>query len=221
MKAKAYILDMDGVITSSSRQHFLAWKQMAMDEFGKDISGEVEDWVRGISRMDSLGIVLKDIGMESQVSEGRKKELATIKNLIYKNLISQFNESNLYDGTVDVLKSLKDAGVLIALGSASKNGMMLLEKMGIREYFDYVVNPHDIQEGKGKPEPDIFLKGAEGVKIDPKYCVGVEDAYAGITAVKAAGMLAVGIGSIGDLPHADIVYAEIGKMNFDEIEKLL
>lgn len=221
MKAKAYIFDMDGVITSSSRQHFLAWKQMAKEEFNMEISDEVEDLVRGISRMDSLDIVLKDIDKVDAVSETKKVELATYKNQIYKDLISQFDESNLYAGTVDILKQIKAQGILMALGSASKNGTMLLEKMKIAQYFDYVVDPHEIPEGKGKPEPDIFLKGAEGLSIDPKDCIGVEDAYAGVTAVKRAGMIAVGIGKPDDLPHADILYPEIGKMNLEEIDKLI
>lgn len=221
MKAKAYIFDMDGVITSSSRQHFLAWKQMAMEEFNMEISDEVEDLVRGISRMDSLDIVLKDIDKTDAVSDERKIELATYKNEIYKNLINQFNESNLYDGTVEILQQIKNKGLKIALGSASKNGTMLLDKMKIAQYFDYVVNPKEIPEGKGKPEPDIFLKGAKGLGIDTRYCIGVEDAYAGVAAVKSAGMLAVGIGTSEDLPHADIIYPEIGKMKLDEIDQLL
>lgn len=221
MKAKAYIFDMDGVITSSSRQHFLAWKEMAFKKFKKEISDDVEDLVRGISRMDSLDIVLKDIGKLDSVSDRRKKRLASYKNRIYKRLISQFDESNLYEGTVDILEQLQKEGVLIALGSASKNGTMLLEKMKIAKYFDYIVRPKEIPEGKGKPEPDIFLKGAEGLGVDPKDCVGVEDAYAGVTAVNSAGMKSVGIGTEKALPHADIRYPEIGKMNLEEIDTLL
>jgi len=221
MKAAAYIFDMDGVITSSSKQHFLAWKQMAYDEFKLTVSDEVEDLVRGVSRMDSLDIVIKDIGVESSVSDEKKKELAARKNEIYINLISQFDESNLYEGTVTLLKQLKENGVLIALGSASKNSAMLLEKMKIKKYFDYMVDPADIPEGRGKPEPDIFLKAADGLKVPPEKCIGVEDAYSGVTAVKSAGMVAVGIGDACYLNHADIVYSEIGEIDIMQVDTLL
>ena len=221
MKAAAYIFDMDGVITSSSRQHFLAWKQMAYDEFNKYISDEVEDMVRGVSRMDSLDIVLKNIEVQNQVSDLKKEELATAKNNIYISLISQFDESNLFKGTVELFERLKNECVLIALGSASKNSAMLLEKMKIKKYFDYAVDPADIPAGRGKPEPDIFLKAADGLKIEPALCVGVEDAYSGVTAIKRAGMTAIGIGDNAYLNHADIVYKEIGDIDIVQVDKLL
>ena len=136
-------------------------------------------------------------------------------------MISEFNEANLYKGTVELLQQLKDKGMLIALGSASKNGTMLLEKMGIYDYFDYIVKPEEIPEGNGKPKPDIFLKAAEGLNMYPQDCIGIEDAYAGVTAVKSAGMFAIGIGTKKDLPHADIVYEEIGQIEIETIKQLL
>jgi beta-phosphoglucomutase len=216
MKMKAMIFDMDGVITSSSNEHFLAWKEL-VKPWGSVLSDHVYDDVKGISRMESLDIVLNDIGKIDAFSPEEKKELADRKNAIYLDMIASFNEKNLFVGTINLLEALKYQGIKIALGSASKNGPMLLKNMGIMSYFDYIVNPANIQHGK--PAPDIFLAAAEYFHVNGLSCVGVEDAVAGIRAIKTAGMFAIGIGDKEQLSQADVVYDGLNEIKLKEIEK--
>lgn len=212
----AMIFDMDGVITSSSNEHFLAWKEL-VKPMGYTLSDQVYDDVKGISRMESLDIVLNDIGRRDTFSPEEKTELATKKNKIYLDMIASFNETNLFDGTVELLELLKQKKIKIALGSASKNGPMLLKNMGIIDYFDFIVNPANIKHGK--PAPDIFIAAAEYFQVDSATCVGVEDAVAGIQAIKTAGMFAIGIGDENQLNQADVVYDGLKEIKLEAIEE--
>ena len=159
-KIKCVIFDMDGVITSSSDQHFEAWGIM-VDGMGEKLDLAVEVDTRGVSRMASLDVILKSIDMVDAFSQKEKLEMATTKNKDYVNLISKFTPDNLYEGIYNMLVELKYRGIKIALGSASRNGPLLLEKMQITSFFDYVVDPSRIVHGK--PAPDIFLKAAEEI----------------------------------------------------------
>jgi len=203
---KCVIFDMDGVITSSSDQHFEAWGIM-VDALGKKLDPAVEVNTRGVSRMASLAVILESIGMQDEFSDEEKMEMATEKNKNYVDLISKFTPDNLYEGIYDMLVKLKDRGIKIALGSASKNGPLLLDKMGITHFFDYVVDPSSVENGK--PAPDIFLKAAEELGFESDECIGVEDAKAGVEAIKSAGMFAVGVGDNESLKDADIIYEEV------------
>ncbi len=203
---KGIIFDMDGVLTETSHQHFEAWQKLAQS-LGYSLGDEIMDQVRGISRMASLDIVLEAGGKKDQFTHDEKVALATKKNDIYLDLIHAFSPENLSDGVSELLKMLKEKQFKIALASASKNAPFLLEAMGIEAYFDAVVNPASIE--KGKPAPDIFLKGAELLTLSPQECVGVEDAYAGIESIKAANMKAIGIGSKDVLSNCEDVYPDI------------
>ncbi len=131
-------------------------------------------------------------------------------------MISQFTPDNLFEGVLEQLQFLKKNGVLLALGSASRNGPNLLKSLGIFEMFDFIVNPTEV---RGKPAPDIFLKASETLGIPIEQCIGIEDAYSGIEAIKSAGMYAVGIGNPDILYQADIVYKESKDIDFLTIEK--
>jgi len=211
---KCVIFDMDGVLTSSSEQHFQAWRELVQAK-GKTLDDSIEVYTRGVSRMKSLEIVLESVGLNNQFSDDEKIRMAEEKNERYKELISAFTEDNLAKGAKRFLDDLKSRHIKIALGSASKNGPLLLEKLGIRDYFDYVVNPAD--SVRPKPAPDIFLKAAQALKISPSNCMGVEDAVAGIASIKAAGMYAVGIGDKNELSQADVVFESFEGLQIDNL----
>lgn len=204
---KAVIFDLDGVLTETSTQHFEAWKAVAK-LIGVDIDMKVNEELKGVSREESLRIILKHGGILDKYSEGDIEKLCFCKNEYYKQLISKFTSTNLFEGVIELFKYLKGRGVKIAIGSASLNAPTLIEAMGLKEYVDYIVNPSRV---KGKPAPDIFLKAAEALGVNPSDCAGVEDAIAGIKAIKAAGMYAIGIGKPEVLKEADIVFKTIAE----------
>ena len=201
---KAVVFDLDGVLTETSKAHFEAWKMLA-SELGFEVPDELEDKVRGISRLDSLEIVLTYGNLNEVYTDEEKVDLANHKNDLYLDLIKGYTPENLSLGAVSLLTELREKGIKIALASASKNAPFLLEAMGITAYFDVVVDPASIENGK--PEPDIFLKASELLGITPGYCIGVEDAYAGIESIKAAGMTPMGIGSKTVLSNCDTVFS--------------
>lgn len=211
---KLFIFDMDGVLTETSEQHYLAWKQMA-EELGITIDRVFNEKLKGISRMESLDRILEHGGKAGVYTDEQKVEFATAKNENYKKMIESFTPENLFEGVRELFEALKERGIKIAIGSASKNAPALIENMGIGGYIDYIVNPNDIENGK--PAPDIFLKAAKELKVDPANCIGVEDAEAGVEAIKSAGMYAVGIGDKDVLCKADIVYGETKDVKLEEI----
>ncbi len=218
MNIKAVVFDLDGVITTSSKEHFLAWSKLAR-ELGGTLSEHIMDDVKGCSRMASLNLVLADIGMADSFTSAQKIELADRKNHYYADMISKFNPSNIEPGAVELFEYFKDNGVKIALGSVSKNAPMLLNNMKITGYFDYVVDPTVVKNAK--PAPDIFLNAANYFGYKPMLCVGIEDAPAGIAAIKSAGMLAVGIGDKKLLSEAVIVYQTLKDVDIAYIDRLL
>jgi beta-phosphoglucomutase len=188
---KAVIFDMDGVLTETSEQHFLAWNRLAND-LGYTLSPTVKDKVRGVSRMESLEIVLNEGNVGGKFTQEEKLEMADRKNHYYVESIRQFTPDNLAKGARELLDLLKRHGMKVALASVSKNSEFLLHAMDIDLYFNAIADPASIKNGK--PAPDIFLKSAELLGVFPSECIGVEDAYAGIESIHAAGMESVGVG---------------------------
>lgn len=211
---KLFVFDLDGVLTETSEQHYQAWKQLA-DELDIAIDRSFNENLKGVSRMDSLARILRHGGKEHHYSAEEQLALATKKNTNYQSMISAFTPEHLFDGVIDLLEELRGRSIKIALGSASKNGPRLLEALGITGYFDYVVNPAEV---RGKPHPDIFLKACTELDVDPSQAVGVEDALSGITAIKKAGMFAIGIGDADTLEEADIVYPETKCIQLADIQ---
>jgi beta-phosphoglucomutase len=207
---EAVIFDMDGVLTETSKQHYLAWKQLAED-LGFEITDKINEDLKGISRLESLDIVLRAGNMVDKFTDCEKNQLADRKNLIYQSLIKEFTKENLSVGALELLIALKNSNIKIALASVSKNAQFLLEAMEIRDYFDVVVNPSEVKNGK--PAPDIFLMAAQKLGVEPRNCVGIEDAYAGVEAIKSAGMKPIGIGNKEILNNCDIVYKNLGEIN--------
>ncbi len=218
MHIREVIFDLDGVLTTSSREHFLAWAKLA-GQLGATLSVQVFDAVRGRSRMESLDIVLSDIGMSGRFNDAEKRALAEKKNRIYVDLISRFDERNLEPGALDLFALLRKNSIRIALGSVSENARLLLDRMKITDRFDYIVDPAAVRHAK--PAPDIFLNAADHFGFAHPLCVGIEDAQAGVQAIKAAGMFAVGIGNERFLAEADIVCASLRDVDIFRIDRMI
>ncbi len=180
---KAVIFDLDGVIVSTDDCHYRAWKKMA-DEEGIYFDREINNRLRGVSRMASLEFVLEKANRE--YSEKEKQEMAERKNSYYKELICELTQANILTDVTEKLDELKENGIKIAIGSSSKNTPIILKQIGLDKYFDAVSDGNNITHSK--PDPEVFLKAAEMLNIAPKDCMIVEDADAGIEAGKRAGM---------------------------------
>lgn len=180
---KAVIFDLDGVIVSTDDCHYRAWKKMA-DEEGIYFDREINNRLRGVSRMASLEIVLEKANRE--YSEKEKQEMAERKNNYYKELICELTPDDILTGVTEKLDELKENGIKIAIGSSSKNTPIILKQIGLERYFDAVSDGNNITHSK--PAPEVFLKAAEMLGIAPEDCMIVEDADAGIEAGKRAGM---------------------------------
>jgi beta-phosphoglucomutase len=217
MQIAACIFDLDGVIVDTAKYHFLAWKRLA-DQLGIRFTEEDNERLKGVSRMASLEIIL-EIG-NRKPDDNRKLEYATLKNNWYVEFISKMTPDEILPGSLDFIKELRNANIRIAVGSASKNTPMILERVGILELFDAVADGNNI--GKAKPDPEVFLKAAEMVGTDPVNCVVFEDAVAGVQAALNAGMMCIGIGSAKVLTEAHVVVKGLNEMNLArllEIEK--
>lgn len=190
MKYKAIIFDLDGVICHTDHYHYLAWKQLA-DKLGIYFDETINNRLRGISRMESLEIILER--MEGrQLSEEEKVSYATEKNELYKQLLNQMSPKDLSPEVKDTLDYLRSRGLLLAIGSSSKNARLILKQIGLENYFDQISDGNNIT--RSKPDPEVFLKAAEYLHCNPSECIVVEDAKSGIEAAIAAGMDNAAIG---------------------------
>ena len=197
---KGCIFDLDGVIVDTAKYHYLAWKKIA-DEFGFVFTEKDNERLKGISRMASLDILLSIGGVH--LSEGEKLQVADKKNEIYLGYILKMTPDEVLPGVLTFLKTLRDQGIKISLGSASKNAKTILHQVGIENLFDAVADGTTVS--KAKPDPEVFFKGAELLNLSPADCVVFEDARAGIEAAHRAGMKCVGIGDSVTLREADTV----------------
>ena len=186
---KGIIFDLDGVICFTDHFHYLAWKKMADDE-GIYFDEKINDRLRGVSRMASLEIILERA--TKTYTEEEKVLMATKKNEIYKEYLLTMSPSDMDINTINTLKELRNLGFKLAIGSSSKNTKLILNQLGITNLFDAISDGTNIT--KSKPDPEVFLKAAEFINLDPKDCYVVEDAVAGIDAAKAGNFLAIGIG---------------------------
>jgi beta-phosphoglucomutase len=217
MRTAACIFDLDGVIVDTARYHFIAWKRLT-DMLGIHFTEEDNERLKGVSRMASLEIILEIGGRK--IEESRKHEYAELKNKWYVDYISKMTPDEVLPGCLDFIKELKSANIRVAIGSASKNTPLILARVGILELFDAVADGNIVK--KAKPDPEVFLKAAEMVGIEPGKCVVFEDAVAGIQAALNAGMLCVGVGSPVILKKAHSVIRGLDEMSLSkliEIEK--
>lgn len=185
----AFIFDLDGVLTDTARLHLNAWANLAR-ELDLPFDPGMEDRLRGLSRMDSLELVLG--AQAARFSPERKRALAEHKNAAYVEALAEMDERDLLPGALAALLAVRAAGCGLALASASRNAPTVLARLGIAELFHHIVDPACTP--RGKPAPDIFLAAAAALEVPPSHCVGIEDAVAGIQAIRSAGMVAIGIG---------------------------
>ena len=189
MKYKGIIFDLDGVICSTDHYHYLAWKALA-DRLGAYFDETINNRLRGVSRMASLEIVLERY--DGTLTEEEKLAAAEEKNNTYRELLKQMSPADLSDEVKQTLDALRAKGLLLGIGSSSKNTKFILSRIGLGDYFDKISDGTNIT--RSKPDPEVFLKAAEYLGLEPKDCLVVEDAVAGVQAAHAAGMDAAAVG---------------------------
>lgn len=209
---KGFLFDLDGVIVETAIFHYQAWRKMAND-LGFDISTEFNEGLKGVSRMDSLNLILEHGSVV--LSEEEKLELAAKKNEHYLTLVSKMTADDILPGVREFFAQIKQTDIKIALGSVSKNARMILEGVGLINDFDAIIDGTKIS--KGKPDPEVFLKGAAELGLSPEECLVFEDAVAGVEAGKNAGMKVVGIGHAEVLTKADIVFSGFENLNLNDL----
>jgi len=212
---KACIFDLDGVIVDTAVYHYKAWKRLA-NSLGFDFTEEQNEKLKGVSRVRSLELILQWGGITKTATE--QEVLATEKNTWYVEMISHMKPDEILPGAKEFVQACRDAGIKTALGSASKNSMMILEKIGMVDLFDTIIDGNKVS--KAKPDPEVFLKGAEAVGVTPADCVVFEDAIAGVEAAVAGGMKSVGIGSPEVLTEANLVISGLDKMSIEKLNTL-
>lgn len=183
------IFDLDGVIVSTDNCHYLAWKKMA-DEEGIPFDRAINERLRGVSRMESLAIILEKA--EKTYTAAEKDALAARKNGYYVELIGSLTPEDMLPGAMDTLRTLREKGIKIAIGSSSRNTPIILRQIGLDTYFDAVADGNAIS--RSKPDPEVFLLAGSLLGIAPENCLVVEDADAGVEAALAGGMRVLGVG---------------------------
>ncbi len=209
----AVIFDLDGVITDTAEHHFRAWQRLAA-EIALPFDRELNESLKGVSRMESLEIILEHAGRTESLED--RVRLADRKNAYFRELIDAITPADLLPGIGDLLTGLRARGVKTAIASMSHNVWDVVRRLGIEPLVDLVVDPATLV--KGKPDPEIFLTAAERLGVRFEDCVGVEDARAGIEAIKAARMVAVGVGQ--DLPGADRLVNDTRSLTVEALEAL-
>ena len=215
MNIKACIFDLDGVIVDTAIYHYQAWKRLA-NQLGFDFTEHDNEKLKGVSRTKSLQLILGWGGVTK--TEAEQEELATLKNTWYVEMISHMTPDEILPGAKEFLQTCRNSGLKTALGSASKNSMTILEKIKLVDMFDAIIDGNKVS--KPKPDPEVFLKGAEEVNVEPAHCVVFEDAIAGIEAALNGGMKAVGVGSPEVLTEANLVISGLNEMTLEKLRSL-
>ena len=203
----AIIFDLDGVICSTDRYHYLAWKALA-DRLGIPFDEQVNGQLRGVSRMESLEIVLGEHSAE--YSEEQKLAFATEKNEIYKSYLSSMTPGDLSKEVRMTLHTLRQRGYLLAIGSSSKNTQQILKQLGLGDFFDAIADGTMIT--KSKPDPEVFLLAASMLGVSPENAIVIEDAESGVRAAKAGRFRAIGIRTDGNDPDSDITIRKLSNL---------
>lgn len=216
MNKKAFIFDLDGVIVDTAKFHFLAWKKLA-DSLNINFTHEINEQLKGVSRVRSLEIILSQGNV--QASQEDKNNWLVQKNEDYLAFVHQMDKSEILPRVEEVLQFLKANNQYVVLGSASKNARPILEKVNILHYFDALVDGNDVTNAK--PDPEVFLQGANQVQVAYKDAIVFEDSVAGIQAANVAGMTSVGIGEKEVLHESDFCFRDFTEMSNDFIMQLI
>jgi beta-phosphoglucomutase len=210
------LFDLDGVLVDTAVYHYQAWKALA-NSLGFDFTEAQNEHLKGVNRMKSLEMILNWGNVTK--SEAEMAELAAAKNEQYVGMISKMTADEVLSGTLPLLEQLKAAGIKIALGSASKNSGMILERTNLAHFFDAIIDGNHVNASK--PDPEVFLKGAAALELEPANCIVFEDAQAGVQAAINGGMKVVGIGQQENLKGANMVIKDLSEINVQEIIALV
>ena len=217
MGIRLCIFDLDGVICNTAKYHYLAWKELA-DDLHIPFNMQDNERLKGVSRMASLDIILS-LGNQENIPKEEKLAMAERKNTRYVEMISKMERNEILPGVESFLKELRKQGIKIALGSASKNTSIIMDRLNLREAFDYIVDGTMIVNTK--PDPEVFIKSMEYYGLEPEECLVFEDAAAGVEAAHRGGMRCVGIGNKVDLPEADYLIQGFAGVSFRTILEAL
>ena len=209
---KAVIFDLDGVIVSTDEFHYLGWQKLA-DEEGVYFDRKINERLRGVSRLESLEIILEKT--DKNYSAEEKKALAERKNGYYRELLNTLSPADILPGALELVNGLKNAGIKVAIGSSSRNTPFILEKIGLAETFDAVSDGNQIK--RSKPDPEVFLLAAAKMHMPPAQCLVVEDADAGVEAAIHAGMKCLAVGSAYSHPGARMRANRLSEISVEDI----
>lgn len=210
---EAVVFDLDGVITDTAHYHYLAWKDLA-EKLNIHFDKKFNENLKGVSRIQSLELILKNGNKEADFTSEEKEKLATEKNELYKYYINQLTPKDILPGIEKLIDDIKSEGILIGLASASRNAKTVLDLLEITDLFDYCADANHIK--KPKPDPEIFLDVCQALNVSPIKSIGIEDALVGVEAIQSSGMFAVGVG--GDLNMADLYVSHTGQLEWDHIK---
>lgn len=213
---KAVVFDLDGVLTDSAKYHYQAWKMLA-DKLGIPFDEEYNEKLKGVSRMESLELILQNGNAQDKYTQEKKVAIATEKNEFYKQLLHQITPEDVLPGIHDFLEQLKAVGIKTAVASVSHNAPFILERLELDKYFDYICDAAQVP--RAKPFPDIFLSAAQNLGVEPANCIGVEDAQAGIQAINAAGMMSVGVGTESQMQEAKLILPSTAKLELGMLKE--
>ncbi|EBF5161997.1 beta-phosphoglucomutase [Listeria monocytogenes] len=212
---KGVVFDLDGVITDTAHYHYLAWKKTA-ESFGIEFDEAFNENLKGVSRIDSLLLILKKDGRENDYTEEQIEALAADKNDFYVSLLKEITPADVLPGIKELIVDLKKQNLKCAIASVSKNARTVLSALEMEQEFDYIVDAAKIT--KSKPDPEIFVEACRGLGLETSEVVGIEDAQAGIEAINAAGIVSVGVGS--GLRDADMTVKSTGLLDLRILEIL-
>ena len=211
---QAVIFDLDGVIVSTDEFHFLAWQQLAQEK-GIPFSREDNEKLKGVSRMESLEIILQR--SPTKFSDQAKEQMAERKNSFYRDLLKKLTPADVLPGVLRFLQDLRTRKIRAAIGSSSKNAVPILGAIGLAGAFEAVADGTQIK--KSKPHPEVFLLAASLLNVPPQECLVVEDAEAGVEAGLAAGMRVLAVGSASSLPKATFRAKDLSQIAPDQVLK--
>lgn len=214
---RGFVFDLDGVLADTAKYHYMAWRQLAA-ELGITIDKQFNEQLKGISREESLERILIYGGKSEIFSDAEKAELAEKKNRHYVELLAELTPEEVLPGVRYFLMNVRRLEIPCAVASASKNAPLILTKLAINDYFVGVVDPATLT--KGKPDPEIFIKAAQLMALQPAEVIGFEDVQAGIDGIKGCGMYAIGIGDTQQLKGADRWAADLSELSVEELIQL-
>ncbi|MBM5605890.1 beta-phosphoglucomutase [Listeria seeligeri] len=212
---KGVLFDLDGVITDTAHYHYLAWKKTA-ESIGIEFDEVFNENLKGVSRIDSLLLILKKDNRENDFTEEEIEALAADKNEFYVSLLQEITPADVLPGIKELIVALKKQNLKCAIASVSKNARTVLSALGMEQEFDYIVDAAKIT--KSKPDPEIFIEATRGLGLKSSEVIGIEDAQAGIEAINAAGIISVGVGS--GLRDADMTVKHTGLLDLRILEIL-